>query len=119
MEELNDRQRDSLKRELMKLRDELKALLAATKESTRAVDLEESIGRLSRMDAMQQQSMQVANRSAAQRRYQQVMAALDRIAADEYGECLECGEDIALRRLEAHPEAPFCLRCQSQREQPR
>ena len=35
---------------------------------------------------------------------------------DEYGDCLDCGEAIAIARLEARPETPFCVRCQENRE---
>jgi DnaK suppressor protein len=101
---------------LQKLHEELTELVASTTEAAKPVDLGEPIGRLSRVDAMQQQRMVAANRQAAQQRRRQVEAALDRIDSDEYGECLGCGEDIEPRRLEAQPEAPLCLECQSQRE---
>ncbi len=29
-----------------------------------------------------------------------------------YGECVRCGEEIAAARLDARPEAPFCLQCE-------
>jgi DnaK suppressor protein len=104
------------RRALQKLHEELTQLVASTTEAAKPVDLGEPIGRLSRVDAMQQQRMVAANRQAAQQRRRQVEAALDRIDSDEYGECLGCGEDIEPRRLEAQPEAPLCLECQSQRE---
>ena len=104
------------RRALQKLHEELTELVASTTEAAKPVDLGEPIGRLSRVDAMQQQRMVAANRQAAQQRRRQVEAALDRIDSDEYGECLGCGEDIEPRRLEAQPEAPLCLKCQSQRE---
>ena len=98
------------------LRDELAALLAATAEGARPVDLDEPIGRLSRVDALQQQSMLAANRAAVTRRRLQVDAALRRIEEGEYGDCASCGEPIDPRRLEAQPEAPLCVACQTQRE---
>jgi len=116
MDELSEAEISALKLRLEALRDELDALLANTSESARPVDLEEPIGRLSRVDAMQQQSMLAANRAAAQRRRQQVDAALRRMLEGEYGECASCGEDIDLRRLDAQPEAPLCVACQSLRE---
>jgi DnaK suppressor protein len=42
----------------------------------------------------------------------QVAGALDRIAAGEFGICLECGEPISQRRLTALPWAALCLECQ-------
>lgn len=40
-----------------------------------------------------------------------VKAALQRIEDGSYGECADCGEDIATERLQARPEASRCIRC--------
>jgi DnaK suppressor protein len=101
---------------LLKLREELTELIASATEGAKPVDLGEPIGRLSRVDAMQQQKILAANRLAAQQRRRRVDAALERIDAGEYGECAGCGEDIEPRRIEAQPESAMCIRCQSQRE---
>ena len=45
-----------------------------------------------------------------------IREALSRIAAGEYGECEECGDEIALARLKAQPTATLCVYCQSRRE---
>jgi RNA polymerase-binding transcription factor DksA len=50
---------------------------------------------------------------------QSIDQALHRIELGIYGVCLECGEKIALRRLQVAPEAPFCLNCQSRLEHQR
>jgi len=113
---LSTDQIEELHRDLLALREEVVALLALSSEGARPVDLEEPIGRLSRMDAMQQQSMLQANRRAAQMRQQQTEAALQRLRDKEYGECRECGEHIGYPRLKARPEAPLCLACQGLRE---
>ncbi len=47
---------------------------------------------------------------------QSIDQALKRIELGIYGVCLDCGEAIALRRLQVAPEAPFCLNCQSRLE---
>lgn len=41
-----------------------------------------------------------------------VEAALGRVSAGTYGECVDCGEDIAPARLRAYPAATRCIRCQ-------
>ena len=48
----------------------------------------------------------------------QVLAARHRLLGGSFGQCLECGKPIDLRRLEALPEAAFCLACQAAGEKP-
>lgn len=115
-EELTPEQVDELRRKLLALREELEGLLAATAEGARPVDLGEPIGRLSRMDALQQQSMVRASRSGLESRQRQVAAALAASARGDYGLCRECEEPIGFARLSARPETPFCLACQNRRE---
>jgi DnaK suppressor protein len=43
-------------------------------------------------------------------------AALARIEAGSYGECIDCGVAIAAARLQASPEAPRCIHCQEKLE---
>ena len=72
---------------------------------------QQSVGRLSRMDAMQRQAMAqaTARRRAGER--QRVHAALGRLDEGEYGYCTECGEEIEAARLAADPSIPACLSC--------
>jgi len=116
MNELNAQQRQELHQELLKLRIELQKLLADSDDGARPVSLDEPIGRLSRMDAMQQQSMVQANRRTAQTRLNRLESALRRHENDEYGLCASCEEEISYARLKARPEAPFCIDCQSNKE---
>jgi DnaK suppressor protein len=117
MDELTPAELATLSSALDMLDADLRAQLAASEQGARPVDLDEPIGRLSRMEAMQQQSMTQANRRAAQLRLQLVAAAKTRIERDEYGECAECGEAVGFKRLVVRPEAPLCIGCQGLREQ--
>ena len=49
----------------------------------------------------------------------QVQDALRRIADGTYGECIDCGDPIDLRRLVALPATPYCAPCQSVHERSR
>lgn len=80
------------------------------------VSLDEPIGRLSRMDAMQAQQMAQAQRRRDQSRLQIVKAALARIRGGTYGECLRCGETVSYERLRLAPESPLCLSCRAETE---
>lgn len=116
MSALNEQQLSELRLALLQQREELRKLLADSSDGSQPVSLEEPIGRLSRMDAMQQQSMVQANRRTAQSRLVRIEAALRRHADNEYGLCAQCEEAIGHLRLKAQPEAPFCITCQEQRE---
>jgi len=116
MNELTAQQRHELHQELLKLGEELQKLLADSNDGARPVSLDQPIGRLSRMDAMQQQSMVHANRRTAQTRLARVETALRRYENDKYGLCASCEEEIRYARLKAQPEAPFCIECQNNKE---
>lgn len=76
-----------------------------------------TIGRLSRMDAMQVQAMAQMGRRQLEIRLKRIEAALAAMDAGKYGICRECKEPVSLNRLEALPEAPFCVPCQESFEQ--
>jgi RNA polymerase-binding transcription factor DksA len=40
-----------------------------------------------------------------------INAALKRIQAGSYGECVKCGGEISAERLDVIPQAPFCKDC--------
>ena len=106
--------RAELKTRLSTLRDELTASLERTSEDTRPVSLEEPIGRLTRMDAIQQQSMSAAIRRQTDLRLRQVAQALGMARRGEYGLCRRCEDPIGYARLSARPESPYCLDCQDE-----
>lgn len=116
MNELTSSQVDQLRQQLLALQDELRRLLETSAESVQPVSLEQPIGRLTRIDAIQQQHMAQANRHSHEIRLRQVQAALTALAEDEYGYCRSCDDPIGYARLSVRPEAPFCLSCQEQRE---
>lgn len=92
--------------------EELRALSATGAASRAPVTLDQqSVGRLSRMDAMQAQAMAQATERRRLTRIQQVEAALKRIGDGEFGYCLACGEEIEGRRLGSDPAAPLCITC--------
>jgi len=113
MEELSEAQIAELRAELVEMRAGLTELLHSMREGTRPVDLDQPIGRLTRMDAMQQQSMTSAGRHEADIRLKQVEQALSAVERGLYGLCRRCDESIGYKRLSARPESPYCLGCQA------
>jgi DnaK suppressor protein len=114
--DLTSPQVQELLESLHQLREELQRQLALSRDGIRPVSLDEPIGRLTRMDAIQQQKMTEATRLETQVRSRQVEAALLRHAAGDYGACAQCEEPIGYPRLKVRPEAASCVGCQSRRE---
>ena len=111
-DELTQQQLEELGRDLKEERARLEEALEISKDGAKPVDLDEPIGRLSRMDAIQQQQMTKANRRAYEQKLLQVGAALEKLDGGDYGDCRSCEEPIGFRRLKARPETPFCIECQ-------
>lgn len=69
------------------------------------------VGRLSRMDAIQQQAMLQAGEVRRKNRLLEIKAALERIDDGVYGECSECLQAIPEARLEVDPAVEYCVKC--------
>ena len=116
VEELSADQIKELTLDMETLRREIQESLEAARSGAKPVDLGLPIGRLLRMDAIQQQHMSQAGVSALELRLNQIAAALAATASGAYGFCRRCEEPIGYKRLKARPETPFCLRCQADAE---
>ena len=105
-------------KQLIALLKERKGLLSEQLKNSEAnsqpVTLDQqSVGRVSRIDAIQQQQMAKANRLQDTFVLKATIASLHRVESEEYGYCLECGEPIGFARLQVQPHADKCLACQS------
>lgn len=102
------------RRRLDERRAELQGLQAISEESRGTVALDQtSVGRLSRMDAIQGQAMALATQRQREQELARIAAALQRIEDGSFGSCLACGEDIAEKRLRFDPSIATCIRCAS------
>ena len=100
------------KTRLKERRQELLDIAAASDEARAPVELDQSrVGRLSRMDALQVQAMSLETERRRSQEIRRIDAALARLAADEFGDCLRCGEEIEPARLALDPAAPLCFDC--------
>jgi len=100
--------RAELERQLARL----ERSMLVSEEAVRPVELDQqAVGRLSRMDSLQNQHMSRNLHEREEARYAAVVAALRRIEDGEYGMCTTCGEAIAPGRLFVVPEAEHCPAC--------
>ncbi len=102
---------------LLHMREELAALDETRDASSATVALDQSsVGRLSRMDALQQQAMAQSTRERTELMQRRVAAALRRCDDGSYGYCADCDEPIDPRRLEFDPTATLCITCAAARD---
>jgi DnaK suppressor protein len=81
-------------------------------ESQQTVELDQqSVGRLSRMDALQAQAMARAHQVRRDGLRQALLQALLRIEEGEFGYCSDCGDLISYARLELNPALQLCIGC--------
>ena len=101
------------------LKTDLKALDledSAGADDMQTVELDQqSVGRLSRMDALQRQALAQATQRRRLARRVRIKAALDRIEEGEFGFCQDCGEPIPRARLMLDATHANCIECASGR----
>jgi DnaK suppressor protein len=91
--------RDSLQRRLTSATRQSRALADAKDEGDRA-------------SASIEKEMSAVEQVQAESLLKSVDAALARIDAGTFGQCLNCGQEIGMKRLEAIPWARYCITCQ-------
>ena len=90
---------------------EIEEYLKKTEESAEAVSPDKSLGRLSRMEAIQDQQLILEARRRKKMQKIAVQSALQRIDNGQFGNCIFCGKPIAQERLEVAPESTTCVVC--------
>lgn len=83
------------------------------KELTQPIPPEDSIGRISRMDAINNRSINEATLRTTQSILNNINLALERINDDDFGNCNLCGAEIPIGRLLIMPGSSKCTNCAS------
>ena len=96
---------------LQELAGEINADLAANKDDSGIVQLDTSIGRLSRMDAIQNQQMALELRRRRENQLLRIENAFKRMDQGRYGICGKCRKPIDEARLEVFPDVVTCISC--------
>jgi DnaK suppressor protein len=112
LKHLSREQVADLRAELDRQLQRLERSMRVTEEASRPVELDQTaVGRLSRMDSLQNQSLTRSLRERESAKLAQLHQALARMDAGTYGVCTECGAPVPFERLFVFPEAPSCTAC--------
>ncbi|MFO7818086.1 MAG: TraR/DksA family transcriptional regulator [Desulfovibrionales bacterium] len=104
---LKERIREEIQRQI----EAIKQNLSDFRERSDSVGLDQPIGRLSRMDSLTNQGILLSGIDKSKTRLARLKSALLRIDDPDFGYCRECGEEIAIKRIKAMPEAVLCVSC--------
>ena len=117
MNNLDDKRIAELRERLVQKQEALLGLEETGAQAANTVELDQTtVGRLSRMDDLRAQAMSQESERRRHLELQRINSALQRMETGEYGHCVRCGEEIALKRLEFDPAALLCIRCASEAE---
>ena len=65
---------------------------------------------------LHEQFVAISTTGRSRQKRASIEAALDRLETGEFGICMECGEKISVKRMQAIPWASYCVRCQQRME---
>lgn len=103
---------EHFRQKLLAMKGELSGAIAQAGDSAKPVELDQtSVGRVSRIDAIQQQEMTLAAQRRREERIVRIDMALRRLDEGDFGYCRECGEEIPEKRLEIDPTCLNCVNC--------
>ena len=104
-------QKEELKDSIHERIAELEASVEKLKDSSKTVELDGSIGRVTRMDAIQIQRMQEGQLKVTQANILTLKESIQKIDEGTFGKCLYCKKQIGFERLKALPESKTCIEC--------
>lgn len=98
---------ERIKAEIVKTEYEIVEL----KELTKPISPENAVGRLSRMDAINNKSINDNRLRTAETKLKKLQHSLQKSADENFGSCARCGGNIQLGRLMLLPESNYCIHC--------
>ena len=109
---LSREQIEELRSELLRLKKKMERSMRTTAQAMKPVELDQgAVGRLSRMDSLQNQGLTRNLQERETARYGQIITSLKRIEEGTFGVCVSCGRQIPFERLFVFPETPTCAQC--------
>jgi DnaK suppressor protein len=81
------------------------------KEMTKPVTPDDAIGRISRMDAINNKSVTESALREAEQKLRNLRGALNRIGTKDFGFCAKCKNPIPIGRILIRPQSQYCVHC--------
>ena len=108
---MNETNRGILKIQILELIEKSKVDILEMEKNTQPVKPENSLGRISRMDAINNKSVMEAALRNTRKKLTKLKTALSHIDDKDFGLCSSCKNEIQIKRLLFMPESDQCVRC--------
>ena len=108
---LSPEEKEKIKEAILRKAEELDDRITEYRELTKPIPPSDAIGRVSRMDAINNRSVNEAALRQLEEEKSQLEKAMERMRDEKYGKCMRCGDDIPVGRLMLMPGASRCVRC--------
>jgi len=108
---MNSEDRKDIEHKILEEIAQTKVAVLHYKELTRPIPPENAIGRVSRMDAINNKSVNEAALRKAKQKLKNLQIALQNINDPDFGKCGRCGKDIPMGRILLIPHSRFCVQC--------
>lgn len=103
--------KEQIKEMILREISKTEQLISDYREMSRPVEPDNAIGRISRMDAINNQSVTEASLRQAEEKLRNLNRVLSRIDTKDFGICQKCGNEIHIRRIMIRPESLLCVNC--------
>jgi len=104
-------EKNEIKQKVLNEISKTENLIEEYKEMTQPVAPDVAIGRISRMDAINNKSVTEASLRQAEHKLQSLKRVLSMYGTDDFGKCLKCKAQIPLARILFRPESLYCVSC--------
>ncbi len=108
---MTDKQLDDIRNKIREEITKTELMIEEYKENSKPVALESSIGRISRMDAINNKSITEAALQNAELKLSKLINMLPRVGTEDFGLCAKCKSEIPVMRILLMPQSRFCVNC--------
>lgn len=108
---LNDMDKEKVRTTILEEISKTKSSIEHYIELTKPIAPNDAIGRVSRMDAINNKTINEASLRQAESKLKSLHIVLSKLNDDDFGMCLKCKQPIPIGRILIRPESLLCVNC--------
>ena len=108
---MTEKEKNALRERILDRSVEVEVRIEQLRDATQPISPDKGLGRLTRLEAMQDKGVNEAALQRLQDESARLHNALVNIMRPDFGQCSNCGEEIAIERMQALPASTLCMDC--------